>query len=150
MTINGIESKNLIFEENKLPNTDIVFKTLGKRKRSIATLIGCRGQGKIYVNGKDLETYFQYDLTLLNKIKRPFKLLDIENEYDITLSVNGGGLNGQSEAIQLAISKAFASLSKENKIVLKKQKFLTRDSRIKERKKYGLKKARKASQFSKR
>jgi len=150
MTINGIENNIIANNENNYSNSDLVFKTIGKRKCATALLSAYRGQGQIIVNGKLLDDYFQYNSSLVNKVTYPFNFLDSENEHDIILRVNGGGLKGQAEAIQLAISKAFASLNKENRTILKQQSLLTRDSRIKERKKYGLKKARKASQFSKR
>jgi len=148
MTINGI--KNNILNTENYQDSELIFQTIGKRKCATAILSAYRGQGQIIVNSCSIEDYFQYNLTLLNKIVYPFQLLNTENEHDIILKVNGGGLTGQAEAIQLAISKTCASFSQENREILKKQKLLTRDSRIKERRKYGLKKARKASQFSKR
>jgi len=130
--------------------TTPIFKTIGKRKCAVANLVGQRGTGRILVNSTPSDNYFQYNSDFLAKIYAPFQLTQISNDYDLVIKVNGGGLHGQANAIQLAISRALATLSLENRSVLKKQGLLTRDSRIKERKKYGLKKARKASQFSKR
>jgi small subunit ribosomal protein S9 len=150
MTINGIEENSSVITKKNPQNADRIFQTIGKRKCAIATLSGYYGEGQIIVNGSPMDEYFQDNVTLLNKIMDPLKLLNVEVKYDIILRVTGGGLTGQAEAIQLAISKAFANISQENRSTLKKQGLLTRDARIKERKKYGLKKARKASQFSKR
>ena len=101
----------------------------------------------------DLDIYiflFQQNLNYLRKINTVFVLLGIENIYDINVKTSGGGLTGQTDAITLGIARALTKVDEDNRILLKKEGVLTRDSRIKERKKYGLKKARKASQFSKR
>ena len=92
----------------------------------------------------------QQNLNYLRKINTVFVLLGIENIYDINVKTSGGGLTGQTDAITLGIARALTKVDEDNRILLKKEGLLTRDSRIKERKKYGLKKARKASQFSKR
>lgn len=92
----------------------------------------------------------QFNSKFLNTIYLPLEILDLKNKFTICIQVKGGGLSGQTDAIKLAIAKALCDLNKEHRPVLKSYGFLTRDSRIKESKKYGLKKARKASQFSKR
>ena len=145
MTLNGLET-----EIKNYNASDLLFQTIGKRKCAIANLSGYRGQGNIFINNIPVDQYVQYNNEFLNKILEPLHLLEIGNEYDLIIKTNGGGIKGQTDAAQLAIAKAFASLSPENRSVLKKNGLLTRDSRIKERRKYGLKKARKASQFSKR
>lgn len=145
MTLNGLET-----EIKNYNASDLLFQTIGKRKCAIANLSGYRGQGNIFINNIPVDQYVQFNNEFLNKILEPLSLLEIGNEYDLIIKTNGGGIKGQTDAAQLAIAKAFASLSPENRSVLKKKGLLTRDSRIKERRKYGLKKARKASQFSKR
>jgi small subunit ribosomal protein S9 len=145
MTLNGLET-----EIKNYNASDLLFQTIGKRKCAIANLSGYRGQGNIFINNIPVDQYVQFNNEFLNKILEPLNLLEIGNEYDLIIKTNGGGIKGQTDAAQLAIAKAFASLSPENRSVLKKKGLLTRDSRIKERRKYGLKKARKASQFSKR
>jgi small subunit ribosomal protein S9 len=123
--------------------------TVGKRKASIARLYLRKGDGSININGKDYKTYFpqphiQYNIT------DPFNVLSIENEYDIKVNVNGGGYKGQAEAVRLAISKALVKLNEDFRKPLKEKKYLMRDARVVERKKYGKPKARKSFQFSKR
>lgn len=145
MTLNGLDT-----EIQNYDASDLLFQTVGKRKCAIANLTGYRGQGNIFINHIPVDQYVQYNTEFLNKILEPLRLLEIGNEYDLVVKTNGGGIKGQTDATQLAIAKAFAALSPENRSVLKKNGLLTRDSRIKERRKYGLKKARKASQFSKR
>jgi len=145
MTLNGLDT-----EIQNYDASDLLFQTVGKRKCAIANLTGYRGQGNIFINHIPVDQYVQYNPEFLNKILEPLRLLEIGNEYDLVVKTNGGGIKGQADATQLAIAKAFAALSPENRSVLKKNGLLTRDSRIKERRKYGLKKARKASQFSKR
>lgn len=129
----------------------------GRRKRSVAQVKLVTGKGKITVNGKDVNEYMPFP-TLVMDIKQPLVLTNNENTFDITVKVIGGGFSGQAGAIRLAISKALAEFDAETdqtrddayRKVLKAHGFLTRDARIKERKKYGLKKARRAPQFSKR
>ena len=145
MTLNGLDT-----EIQNYDASDLLFQTVGIRKCAIANLTGYRGQGNIFINHIPVDQYVQYNTEFLNKILEPLRLLEIGNEYDLVVKTNGGGIKGQTDATQLAIAKAFAALSPENRSVLKKNGLLTRDSRIKERRKYGLKKARKASQFSKR
>ena len=129
----------------------------GKRKRSIAQVRMVSGKGKITVNGKDVNEYMPFP-TLVMDLKQPLVLTNNENTFDITVKVNGGGFSGQAGAIRLAIAKALKEYdaaedqTREDAYhkVLKVNGFLTRDPRVKERKKYGLKKARRAPQFSKR
>jgi small subunit ribosomal protein S9 len=126
------------------------FSATGKRKTSIAKVFLKEGSGIINVNEKTFETFFAGASYEREIIKNPLILLNLNNKYDIEIRVNGGGMNGQLEAIRLAISKALATLNLEYRPILKHNLLLRRDSRIKERRKYGLKKARKASQYSKR
>lgn len=123
---------------------------LGKRKTSIANVFLKDGSGIITVNGKTFENFFSAVGEERETIKIPLILLNLNNKYDIDIKVEGGGVTGQLDAIRLAISKALTKINTEYRPVLKQQLLLRRDSRIKERRKYGLKKARKASQYSKR
>ena len=129
----------------------------GRRKRSVAQIRMTAGKGSITVNGKDVNEYMPF-ATLVMDLKQPLVLTNNENTFDITVKVNGGGFSGQAGAIRLAIAKALVEYDKDAdqtrddayRKVLKVNGFLTRDPRVKERKKYGLKKARRAPQFSKR
>ena len=123
---------------------------LGKRKQSIARIFLIPGKGNLIINKMSGNKYLQYNPTYLNSIWEPLKKLNLSKQFDIVALVNGGGLTGQSQAIQLGVARLLSKMAKENRYVLKSFGFLTRDSRIKERKKYGLKKARKAPQYSKR
>ncbi len=126
------------------------YYALGRRKRSTARVRLQPGDGKVIVNGKVVEDYFSNSKTILNKIVEPFVLLDIFNKYDTEVLVSGGGQDGQAEAIRLAISKALVVYNVDLKSTLKKSNLLSRDPRDKERKKFGLKGARKQRQFTKR
>ena len=129
----------------------------GRRKRSVAQIRMTAGKGKITVNGKNIDEYMPYG-TLVLDVKQPLVLTNNENTVDIVVKVNGGGFSGQAGAIRLAIAKALKEYDKDSDQnrddaygkVLRANGFLTRDPRVKERKKYGLKKARRAPQFSKR
>ena len=121
----------------------------GRRKKSIARVFVTPGKGEITVNGRSLDEYFGLD-TLKMIVKQPLVTTGSEGKFDITVTVRGGGMSGQAGAIRHGISRALLEEDAENRPALKKEGFLTRDSRMKERKKYGLKKARKAPQFSKR
>ena len=129
----------------------------GRRKRSVAQVKLVTGKGKITVNGRDVNEYMPFP-TLVMDLKQPLVLTNNENTFDIVVKVNGGGFSGQAGAIRLAITKALVEFDAEAdqaredayKKVLREAGFLTRDPRVKERKKYGLKKARRAPQFSKR
>lgn len=127
-----------------------MFYGLGRRKNASARVILTVGSGKIMINQVEATHYFQHNKIYLQKIKSPLVLLGLENDYNIDVKANGGGLTGQADAITLGLARALTKLSTANRSILKENELLTRDSRIKERKKYGLKKARKASQFSKR
>lgn len=121
----------------------------GRRKSSIARVRLIPGEGKITINGKDSEDYFDQEI-LKKEVKRPCEITDMTGKFDIIATVRGGGYTGQAGALRHGISRALVRADEELKGALKKAGFLTRDPRMKERKKYGLKKARKASQFSKR
>ena len=126
-----------------------VINTTGRRKASIARLYMKAGKGEIKVNGKDYKEYFPQANIQFN-IEDPLNLSEDLKSYDIKVNVNGGGFKGQAEAIRLALSKALVIANEENKKALKEKKYLTRDARVVERKKYGKPKARKSFQFSKR
>jgi small subunit ribosomal protein S9 len=128
----------------------IYYQGIGKRKTSIAQVILTEGSGTILINKKDYSIFFKDLLEEAELIKTPLLLTNTINQLDLSIKVAGGGISSQVEAICLAISKALVNLSKEYRQILKQNLFLSRDSRIKERRKYGLKKARKASQYSKR
>lgn len=121
----------------------------GRRKKSIARVRLLPGNGKFTVNKKDLNDYFGME-TLKVIAKQPLTLTDSNDKFDIVVNVHGGGFTGQAGAIRHGIARALTKADENMRGDLKKAGFLTRDSRMKERKKYGLKKARKASQFSKR
>jgi small subunit ribosomal protein S9 len=123
---------------------------LGKRKQAVARVFLIPGEGNITINKVNGEQYLQYNDTYLKAIFAPLEKVTLEKQFDIVANVNGGGLTGQAQAIQLGIARLLCTMEKENRIVLKPFGFLTRDARIKERKKYGLRKARKAPQYSKR
>ena len=125
------------------------FTALGRRKRSVAKVTLTNGTGKITVNGKDVKDYMPYE-TLVMDLIQPLELTDTLNKFDIEINVKGGGFSGQTGAIRLGIARALMLVNGENRPVLKTSGMITRDARIKERKKYGLKKARRAPQFSKR
>ena len=131
-------------------NNEIIAYGIGRRKEAIAQVILKVGNGKLTINEKSGSVYLQNNLNSLKKINSTFLLLGIENNYDVNIKTHGGGLTGQTDAIILGIARALTKLNPENRTILKPEGFLTRDARIKERKKYGLRKARKASQYSKR
>ena len=127
-----------------------MYQATGRRKSSIARVRLLPGTGRIVVNKKDLEDYFGLEV-LKNEVKRPFEITGTTGKYDVIALVNGGGTTGQAGALRHGISRALCEVYAEaNRPALKAAGFLTRDPRMKERKKYGLKKARRASQFSKR
>ncbi len=121
----------------------------GRRKSAVARVRLIPGTGKITINKKDLDEYLPMEI-LKNEVKRPFVVSGNEGKYDVIALVNGGGTTGQAGALRHGISRALCAADPENRPSLKAAGFLTRDPRMKERKKYGLKKARRASQFSKR
>ena len=125
------------------------YVAIGKRKRSVARVTLTPGKGNITVNGKDVKDYMPYE-TLIIDLVQPLELVDAKDKYDVEVVVKGGGFSGQTGAIRLGISKALMLVNADNRPLLKQNGMITRDARIKERKKYGLKKARRAPQFSKR
>ena len=127
----------------------IVFYGTGRRKKSIARVRLVEGKGDITVNGKTLDEYFGTEI-LKVIVKQPLTVTNTASKYDVICKVEGGGYTGQAGAIRHGISRALLEVNDEYRPALKANGFLTRDPRMKERKKYGLKKARKAPQFSKR
>ena len=125
------------------------INAIGRRKASVARVYLTKGGGNITINGKDLSNYFPMQ-NIQNSVTEPVKVSELEKQYDIKINVSGGGFKGQAEAIRLGISRALVKIDEENKPALKAKKFLTRDAREVERKKYGKPKARKSFQFSKR
>lgn len=123
---------------------------IGKRKQASARVLLVPGTGKLIINRTPGTKYLQYNNSYLQTICAPLKILNLEEQFDIITIVKGGGLTGQAQSIQLGIARLLCKMDNQNRIILKPFGFLTRDSRIKERKKYGLKKARKAPQYSKR
>lgn len=126
------------------------FIGIGRRKTSVARVFLVAGNGRVFINGRVAEEYFQFNPSYLTTLKLPLTLVGVENMYNVFVKTHGGGLRGQSDAIQLAVARALVSMSPENKVIFKSKGVLRCDARCKERKKYGLKKARKAPQFSKR
>ena len=125
------------------------FYGTGRRKSSVARVRVYNGTGKITVNDRDIDDYFGLE-TLKLIVRQPLTLAEIENKFDIVVRVAGGGVSGQAGAIRHGLSRALLQYDENLRSVLKKAGFLTRDPRMKERKKYGLKAARRAPQFSKR
>ena len=126
-----------------------VINTSGRRKTAVARLYLKPGKGNVTVNKRDVAAYFSTSV-LQYKINQPFMLTETIGQYDVQVNVDGGGITGQAEAVRLAISKALIEINPEWKPVLKQVGLTTRDPRMVERKKFGQKKARKKSQFSKR
>ncbi len=126
-----------------------IINTIGRRKTSVARVYLQSGKGSIVVNDKDLKEYFPSEI-LQTIVKQPIMTVDVDGTYDIKINVDGGGPAGQAEATRLAISRALVEIDEEFKPALKKEGFMTRDSRMVERKKYGRRKARRRFQFSKR
>lgn len=123
---------------------------IGRRKEAVARVFLVPGNGQIIINKVPGEKYLQYNPNYLNKIWLPLKLVNLDGQFDTVVLVKGGGLTGQTDAIQLGVARLLCQIDPTNRSVLKAYGLLTRDSRIKERKKYGLRKARKAPQYSKR
>ncbi|MCS6819942.1 MAG: 30S ribosomal protein S9 [Chitinophagales bacterium] len=123
--------------------------TVGRRKTAVARANVKSGSGTILVNGKDYKEYFP-SVYLQHKVEAPLKVAGMEGALDISINVKGGGIKGQAEAISLAIARSIAAAHEDKRILLKKEKLLRRDARIVERKKTGLRKARKKEQYSKR
>jgi small subunit ribosomal protein S9 len=131
-------------------NQETIYTGIGKRKTSVAKVFLKTGSGLIKVNNQPFEKFFLGMNEERELIKNPLILVNLNNIYDINILVQGGGISSQLDAIRLAISKAICTINSENRQILNQNMLLRRDSRIKERRKYGLKKARKASQYSKR
>ena len=127
----------------------IYYYGTGRRKNAIARVRLTEGSGKITINGKDIEEFFGME-TLKVIARQPLTVTNTTSKYDVIVKVTGGGFTGQAGAIRHGIARALNEANEEFRPVLKQNGFLTRDPRMKERKKYGLKKARKAPQFSKR
>lgn len=121
----------------------------GRRKSSVARVRLVPGEGRIIVNGRDIRDYVPYE-SLVEVVKQPLVLTETFGSYDVLVNVNGGGFTGQAGAIRHGIARALLQVDPEYRQTLKRAGLLTRDSRVKERKKYGLKGARRAPQFSKR
>ena len=128
---------------------NVVFYGTGRRKSSIARVRLVEGNGKITINNKDIDEFFGLE-TLKVIVRQPLTVTNTTSKYDVICTVKGGGFTGQAGAIRHGIARALNEANQEYRPELKSNGFLTRDSRMKERKKYGLKKARKAPQFSKR
>jgi len=131
------------------------MRTIGRRKRAVATVELTpkemeteTGKVSININGRDILDYMQSNITLVSNIQDPLEALGLESKYDVEIKVKGGGIFGQAQAIRLAMARALVLQDSDR--ILKAKGFLTQDSRCKERKKYSLKKARRAPQFSKR
>jgi small subunit ribosomal protein S9 len=129
--------------------SDNQFLGTGRRKSSVARVILTSGKGSFVINGRTFEEYIHSAATRLD-VTQPLVLTDSEGKYDIMVNVFGGGLTGQAGAIRLGITRALLEINPELRAILKPAGLITRDPRSKERKKYGLKKARRAPQFSKR
>lgn len=126
-----------------------VINTSGRRKTSVARIYLSQGEGKITVNKREFADYFPSEVLQI-KVQQPLELTNESSKYDISVNVQGGGINGQAEAVRLAISKALCEIDAEHRLTLKPEGFLTRDPRMVERKKPGRRKARRKFQFSKR
>ncbi len=126
------------------------FYALGRRKRSTASVRLFKGKGTITINDQPAETYFAGSQSLLVELTQPFSVLELENKFDIHVLVKGGGHAGQADAIRLGIAKALVIMNEDYKNTLRRAELLGRDPRERERKKFGLKGARKQRQFTKR
>jgi len=148
-TTNGYpENEPVVVYEKKVDNLGRAYAT-GKRKNAVARVWIKPGSGKVTVNGKEFEIFFARPV-LRMIVQQPLNATDNNESFDISCTVSGGGLSGQAGAIRHGISKALLNFEPQNRAVLKSGGFLTRDSRVVERKKYGRAKARKSFQFSKR
>ena len=131
-------------------DTKLKYVAVGRRKTATAKVKLTPGNGNISINNKKGELYFQFNSQYLNSLKAPLTSIGLDEAYDIKVEAKGGGLRGQTDAIKLGVARALCRITDEKRTLLKKDGFLTRDYRSKERKKYGLRKARRAPQFSKR
>nr|ARW63790.1 ribosomal protein S9 [Chondria sp. (in: red algae)] len=128
----------------------IIYSGTGRRKTSIARVQLIPGSGKLIINGLPGELYLQFSPNYLRISCTPLNILGLDKEYDIYVKAEGGGLTGQADAIRLGLARALCHVNPDNRFMLKSEGMLRRDARVKERKKYGLRKARKAPQYSKR
>ncbi len=127
----------------------LIYNAVGRRKSSVARVFITPGSGNITVNGRDIDEYFPHK-TLVIDAKQPLAVTNTEGKYDIKANINGGGYSGQAGALRLGIARSLLQANPDYRPLLKSHGLLTVDSRVVERKKYGLRKARKAKQFSKR
>ena len=127
----------------------VQYQAVGRRKKAIARVRLVPGDGKVVINGRDIDNYFGLETRKMT-VRQPLALTNLEGRYDVLVNVYGGGLSGQAGAIRHGIARALVKADPELRPAVKKAGFLTRDPRMKERKKYGLKAARRAPQFSKR
>jgi len=132
-----------------VPRTDRPIQTVGRRKEAIVRVRIMPGTGKFTLNGRSLEAYFPSKVHQ-QLVREPLNVVERTDTLDVVANLRGGGVTGQAGALRLAIARALCDLDVEDRPALKKAGFLTRDARVKESKKYGLKKARKAPQYSKR
>jgi small subunit ribosomal protein S9 len=128
----------------------VVYWGTGRRKTAVARVRVVPGTGNVTINGRPGDNYLNYNPVYLASVKAPLQTLGLEAQYDLLVNVRGGGLTGQADAIKQGAARALCDLSPDNRKPLKVEGHLSRDPRAKERRKYGLKKARKAPQFSKR
>ena len=135
---------------NSSSKNQVVYLGTGRRKTSVARVRLVPGSGKITINGRPGDHYLNFNPAYISAVKAPLKTLGLSDSYDVLVNVYGGGLTGQSDAIKQGAARALCDLSLDNRKPLKVEGHLSRDPRAKERRKYGLKKARKAPQFSKR
>ena len=129
---------------------NIKYYGTGRRKSAVARVRLMPGSGQLIINGLPGESYLQFSPNYLRISCAPLNILGLNNEYDIHVRTEGGGLTGQANAIRLGVARALCSINSNHRHILKSEGYLTRDARIKERRKYGLRKARKAPQYSKR
>ncbi|BBL86315.1 30S ribosomal protein S9 (chromatophore) [Paulinella micropora] len=133
-----------------LSSDRIVYWGTGRRKTAVARVRVVPGSGLVTINGRPGDNYLNYNPAYLGAVKAPLRTLGLSGDYDLLVNVKGGGLTGQADAIKQGTARALCELSTDNRKSLKAEGHLSRDPRAKERRKYGLKKARKAPQFSKR
>ena len=131
-------------------SNSVVYWGTGRRKTSVARVRLIPGNGTITINGRPGDNYLNYNPAYIAAVKAPLQTLGLTTEYDVLVNVRGGGLTGQADAIKQGAARALCELSSDNRKPLKTEGHLSRNPRAKERRKYGLKKARKAPQFSKR
>jgi len=135
---------------NNSTNKQVVYWGTGRRKTSVARVRLIPGKGSIVINGRPGDHYLNFNPAYLSAVKSPLATLGLADSYDVLVNVYGGGLTGQADAIKQGAARALCDLSPDNRKPLKTEGHLSRDPRAKERRKYGLKKARKAPQYSKR